>query len=181
MEFKTLIYIIAAIIYLYSRSKKKDKNPTGQTQPEEQGDVDVFDWEETIRKFAGEQPEEKMERPLTDIASAKPQQPQQEVFTYDSGSPRTRDYDEEVISRKSTKDWDTEVLKQKHTRNIEQEAMGRNKAQSLEQQRSVTRPVSMVTHSEEPEEAPARVDLSFEADDLRKGFIYGEVFQPKHF
>lgn len=181
MELKTIIYIIAAIIYLYSRSKKKDKNPTGQTQPEEQGDVEVFDWEETIRKFTGGQEDKVDNQPATVVTDAPVKKRTQEEFSYDSKKTDVKDYDEEVISRRALKDWDAELLKRKETRNIEEEALKRNKAVSLEQQKTVTRHVPLVAPIEESEEVYAHVQLSFETNDLRKGFIYGEIFQPKHF
>ena len=180
MEFKTIIYIIAAIIYLYNRSKKKDKNPTGQTQSEEQGEPDAFDWEETIRKLSGEQVEKNAPQPIVE-APTRNTQKQQDVFTYESTTPRTIDYDEEIISQRQIRDWDTEVLKRKHTRNMEEEALKRNKAQSLEQQKSMARSVSLVAPLDVHEEEHAKMDLSFDADEFRKGFIYGEIFKPKHF
>lgn len=167
MEIKTILYIVAAIIYLYSRSKKKDKNPTGQTQPEVEEEEPDFDWEETLRKLTGEEAKLKPPlRPSSDPFSFETPKPVDETWSYENAGKPVRDYDEEVVA------------KQKQF-NVEQEALQKHKARSLEDTgvfrslSSVKAPHSLDDYHAEP------IDVSVE--ELRKGFIYGEIFTPKHF
>ena len=180
MEIKTILYIVAAIIYLYSRSKKKDKNPTGQTQPEVEEEETDFDWEETLRKLTGEEAKLKPPlRPSSDPFTFETPKPLAETWSYENTSKPVRDYDEEVIRNRKLRDRDEEVIAQQKQVNIEQIALQKHKAKNLEEigvlrsLSSVHAPLSLDEYHAEP------IDVSVE--ELRKGFIYGDILTPKYF
>lgn len=180
MEIKTILYIVAAIIYLYSRSKKKDKNPTGQTQPEVEEEETDFDWEETLRKLTGEEAKLKPPlRPSSEPFTYETPKPVAETWSYENTSKPVRDYDEEVIRNRRQREWVEEEAAQQKQLNIEQEALQKYKAKSLEENvvprsfTSVHAPLSLDEYHSEP------IDVSLE--ELRKGFIYAEILTPKHF
>ncbi len=180
MEIKTILYIVAAIIYLYSRSKKKDKNPTGQTQPEVEEEETDFDWEETLRKLTGEEAKLKPPlRPSSDPFSFETPKPVAETWSYENTSKPVRDYDEEVIRNRKQREKVEEETTQQKQHNIEQEALQKHKARSSEETgvlrslSSIQAPHSLDDYHAEP------IDVSVE--ELRKGFIYGEILTPKYF